>query len=138
MKIKFDITEIDKAAKAIVESIEKNKSTAVAFYGKMGAGKTTLIKEIAKQLGVEDIVQSPTFAIINEYSTDQGDLIYHFDLYRLENMEQAFDIGAEEYFNSGYLCLIEWPEIIENILPENTLTVKIKEVDPITREVEIS
>jgi len=138
MKIKFDITEIDKAAKAIVESIGKNKSTAVAFYGKMGAGKTTLIKEIAKQLGVEDIVQSPTFAIINEYSTDQGDLIYHFDLYRLENMEQAFDIGAEEYFNSGYLCLIEWPEIIENILPENTLTVKIKEVDPITREVEIS
>ena len=138
MKIKFDITEIDKAAKAIVESIEKNKSTAVAFYGKMGAGKTTLIKEIAKQLGVEDIVQSPTFAIINEYSTDQGDLIYHFDLYRLENMEQAFDIGAEEYFNSGYLCLIEWPEIIENILPENTLIVKIKEVDPITRELEIS
>ena len=137
MKLQFDIENIDKAAGAIIEEINKKGANIVAFYGKMGAGKTTLIKQLAKKLGVNDIVQSPTFAIINEYLTDKDSIIYHFDLYRLENIEQAFDIGIEEYFNSGNLCLIEWPEIIEPVLPESTVRVKIQEIDPVTRSLEI-
>lgn len=102
-----------------------------AFYGNMGAGKTTFIKEFCRQLGVETIVNSPTFAIVNEYLARSGQSIYHFDLYRLKNWEEMLDIGYEDYFFSGNYCLIEWPEKIENLLPADTVEVRI-ETDPET------
>ncbi len=100
----------------------------VAFLGQMGAGKTTLIKQICQSLGTADVVNSPTFAIVNVYEYDNGE-IYHFDCYRLKNLEEALDFGAEEYINSGELCLIEWPEVISRLLPEDTRTISIEEKD---------
>lgn len=99
-----------------------------AFYGAMGAGKTTFIREICRQLQVSDNVSSPTFSIINEYKTEAGDSIYHFDFYRLSNTSDALAIGSEDYFYSGDYCLIEWPGIVNILLPENTVSVNI-EVD---------
>ncbi len=96
-----------------------------AFYGEMGAGKTTFIKAICKYFGVEDIVSSPTFAIINEYLTSDQEQIFHFDFYRLKNAGELFDIGYEDYFYSNSYCLIEWPEKIEEFLPEETIRVDI-------------
>jgi tRNA threonylcarbamoyladenosine biosynthesis protein TsaE len=97
------------------------------FEGDMGAGKTTLIKEICKQLNVGDVVTSPTYSIINEYQNSAGDPIYHFDFYRLNDESEAYDIGADEYFDSGEYCLIEWPSKVPTLLPEsNFLTVSIK------------
>lgn len=104
----------------------------VAFFGPMGAGKTTLIKEIALQLGVSDPVTSPTFALVNQYPTAAGKTIYHFDFYRIDRVEEAFDLGYEEYFYGGDLCLIEWPEKIEPLLPPDTLRIEIA-VDPENR-----
>ena len=98
-----------------------------AFFGKMGVGKTTLIKEICLQLGVEDNVCSPTFAIINVYNTREGDPVYHFDFYRLKNQDEAYDIGYEEYFYSGEYCFTEWTEKIEDLLPEHYVRVEIEE-----------
>lgn len=105
--------------------------TVFAFNGQMGAGKTTFINALAKALGVEDDpTGSPTFAIINEYRSDTtAELIYHFDLYRIENLEQAFDIGIEDYLDSGAVCLIEWPDRIADILPDDTVTVDIRVLD---------
>lgn len=102
-----------------------------AFFGKMGAGKTTLIKELCAQLGVEDNVCSPTFAIINEYSTGEGEPVYHFDFYRLKSLDEAYDLGYEEYFYSGCYCFSEWTEKIEPLLPEHYLRVAIDEVDAV-------
>lgn len=102
-----------------------------AFFGKMGAGKTTLIKELCAQLGVEDNVCSPTFAIINEYSSGKGEPVYHFDFYRLKSLDEAYDLGYEEYFYSGCYCFSEWTEKIEPLLPEHYLRVAIDEVDAI-------
>ncbi len=99
-----------------------------AFYGKMGAGKTTLIKEICKTLEVEDVVNSPTFAIVNEYNSKK-EKIFHFDFYRLKNIQEAFDIGYEDYFYSGNYCLIEWPEKITELLPQNFVRIQIDEDD---------
>ena len=96
-----------------------------AFYGHMGAGKTTLIKEIAAQLGVEEVVTSPTFALVNQYITSAGEPVFHFDFYRIDRIEEAFDLGYEEYFYSGAVCLIEWPEKIEELLPSDTLRIQI-------------
>lgn len=98
----------------------------VTFIGQMGAGKTTLIKQICQSLGTEDVVNSPTFAIVNVYEYGKGE-IYHFDCYRLKNIEEALDFGAEEYINSGELCLIEWPEVISRLLPEDTRTIRIED-----------
>jgi tRNA threonylcarbamoyladenosine biosynthesis protein TsaE len=92
----------------------------------MGAGKTTFIKALCRELGVDDIVQSPTFAIINEYKTRQGNSIFHFDFYRIRKPEEAFDIGYEDYFYSGSYCFIEWPELVESLLPADTIRVTLK------------
>lgn len=109
--------------------------TIFAFYGEMGAGKTTFINALTHQLGVEeDVTNSPSFSIINEYRSDTtAELIYHFDLYRLENLEEAFDIGVEDYFDSGALCLLEWPERIDEILPDDTVKVSLTVNDDLTR-----
>jgi len=108
--------EIDRAAAKVLKVIGSNR--IVCLYGEMGSGKTTLIKAICKKLGVVDHVVSPTFALINEYSTPESEIVYHFDFYRINRLEEVFDFGYEEYFyNQKGLCLIEWPELIEDILP---------------------
>ena len=116
------LDELDMVAQAVLDSLEGR--TIVALDAPMGAGKTTLISRIAEQLGAEDDVTSPTFAIVNEYVGQR--VIYHFDMYRIERVEEALDFGCEEYISSGELCLIEWPEKIEPLLPEDTMVVKIE------------
>ena len=103
----------------------RNEADVIAFYGSMGAGKTTLIKNLCHRMGVTDEVNSPTFAIVNEYVTEEGESVYHFDFYRIKKLEEAYDIGYENYFYSGNLCLIEWPEMIEPLLPEKYIRVEI-------------
>lgn len=105
---------------------QRGEADVVAFYGPMGAGKTTLIKDLCHRMGVTDEVNSPTFAIMNEYVTCEGESVYHFDFYRIKKLEEAYDIGYENYFYSGNLCLIEWPELIEPLLPERYLRVDIR------------
>lgn len=100
-----------------------------AFHGSMGAGKTTFIKALCEELGVTETVGSPTFAIINEYKDGQGLPIYHFDFYRINKLEEVYDFGYEDYFYSGNLCLIEWPELVESLLPENTVRISIEELE---------
>lgn len=126
-----DLSALPQAAEQFVEAMDSY--TVFAFNGPMGAGKTTFIRALCTALGVEDdYATSPSFSIINEYrSATTAELIYHFDLYRLESVEEAFDIGVEDYFDSGALCLLEWPERIADILPDDTVTVDIT-VDPIT------
>ena len=123
---------IHEAAKEFVKEMGEGK--VFAFYGKMGAGKTTFIKAICEVLGVEDVITSPTFAIINEYTDGKGDPIYHFDFYRIKKLEEVYDMGYEDYFYSGNLCLLEWPELIEDILPENVIKVTIEEQPDGTRK----
>ena len=127
------LAEIDDAAKQMVAMMDD--FTMFAFYGEMGAGKTTFINALSHALGVEDdVTNSPSFSIINEYRSDTtAELIYHFDLYRLESMDEAFDIGVEDYFDSGAVCLLEWPERIEDILPEDTVKINIKVNDDDSR-----
>lgn len=108
-----------------------------AFYGKMGAGKTTFIKAVCEELGVDDVITSPTFAIVNEYqSATTGNVIYHFDFYRIKKLDEVFDMGYEDYFYSGALCFLEWPELIEDILPGDAVKVTITEQDDGSRVVE--
>ena len=97
-----------------------------AFYGEMGAGKTTFIKALCKQAGVKDLVSSPSFALVYEYRTENTDKVYHFDFYRIKNPSEIFDLGYEDYLYSGNLCFIEWPEVAQALLPENAVKVKIK------------
>ncbi len=104
----------------------RGEADVIAFYGSMGAGKTTLIKDFCHRMGVTDEVNSPTFAIVNEYVTVEGTPVYHFDFYRIKKLEEAYDIGYENYFYSGCLCLIEWPELIEPLLPDRYLRVELK------------
>lgn len=104
----------------------RDQSDLIAFYGAMGAGKTTLIKDLCHRMEVTDEVNSPTFAIVNEYSTVEGEPVYHFDFYRIKKLEEVFDIGYENYFYSGHLCLLEWPEMIEPLLPESFIRVDIR------------
>ena len=104
----------------------REESDIIAFYGSMGAGKTTLIKNLCHRMGVTDEVNSPTFAIVNEYVTEEGESVYHFDFYRIKKIEEAYDIGFENYFDSGNLCLIEWPEMIEPLMPEKYIRVDIR------------
>jgi len=118
------LEDLERAAKAFLEAIGGN--TLIAFYAPMGAGKTTFTTALCKALGVqEDAVSSPTFAIVNEYRGGLGQPIFHFDFYRIENPAEALDIGLYDYLDSGYLCLMEWPENIEGLLPEETLKVSI-------------
>ena len=105
----------------------RDEADIIAFYGAMGAGKTTLIKNLCHRMGVTDEVNSPTFAIVNEYVTEEGESVYHFDFYRIKKLEEAYDIGYENYFDSGNLCLIEWPEMIEPLLPEKYIRVEIQQ-----------
>lgn len=115
-------SELPQVAQQILQQCH---SKTIVFIGQMGAGKTTLIKELCKQLGVKDQTSSPTFAIINEYRDKQNKPIYHFDLYRLKNLNEVFDLGYEDYFYSGHYCFVEWPQIMEKHLPPNYCTVKI-------------
>ena len=124
MEIKFKEEDIKQAAKQFVEGMGEN--TVFAFYGKMGTGKTTFIKAVCEELGVDDTVTSPTFAIVNEYEAANGRPIYHFDFYRIKKVSEAYDMGCEEYFYSGHPCFIEWPELIEEVLPEETVNVTIE------------
>lgn len=117
------LDELDKVAEAVIDSLDGR--TVVAFDAPMGAGKTTLISRIAALLGAEDSVTSPTFAIVNQYEGRER-TIYHFDMYRIERVEEALDFGSEEYLSSGELCLVEWPEKIESLLPEDTMIVRIE------------
>ena len=119
-----DLQDLDRAAGAFLEAIGDRR--LIALYGSMGAGKTTFTMAVCKRLGVrEDAVSSPTFAIVNEYRTGTGEPMYHFDFYRIERLEEAYDIGLYDYLDSGCLCLMEWPENIEDLLPEETLKVHI-------------
>lgn len=131
------LADIDDAARKFIELMDDR--TIYAFYGEMGAGKTTFINALSRALGVEDdATGSPSFAIINEYRSDStAELIYHFDLYRLENMEEALDLGIEDYFDSGALCLLEWPERVEDLLPDDTVRVRISIDDDGCRTLQI-
>ena len=135
MEIKIDSLEnIHEAAKKFIAAMGDN--TVFAFYGKMGAGKTTFIKAVCEELGVTDVINSPTFAIVNEYRSDEnGELIYHFDFYRIKTLEEVYDMGYEDYFYSGALCFIEWPELIEELLPGDAVSVHIDENEDGTRTV---
>lgn len=122
------LDQIHEAARQFIGAMGDN--TVFALYGKMGAGKTTFIKAVCEELGVSDVITSPTFAIVNEYrSDDAGELIYHFDFYRIKKLDEVYDMGYEDYFYSGALCFIEWPELIEELLPGNTIKVTIEEVE---------
>lgn len=129
------LAELPDAAEEIIRSL--GGRTIVAFRGEMGAGKTTLIREIAARLGSDDVVTSPTFAIINQYAAAEGRTLYPFDFYRIDRLEEAYDFGYEEYFDSGDLCLVEWPEKIEPLLPENTMNVRITALSEQERRIEI-
>ena len=135
MEIKItSLDSIHEAAKQFIAAMEDN--TVFAFYGKMGAGKTTFIKAICEELGVTDVINSPTFAIVNEYRSDEtGELIYHFDFYRIKKLDEVYDMGYEDYFYSGALCFIEWPELVEEVLPGDAVKVIIEEVEDGTRSV---
>lgn len=134
MEIKIkSIEEIGEAATQFINEMGEN--TVFAFYGKMGAGKTTFIKAVCEQLGVEDVINSPTFAIVNEYVDRQGEPIYHFDFYRIKKEQEVLDIGYEDYVYSGHVCFMEWPELIENLLPEDAVKVTIEEENDGSRKI---
>lgn len=151
MEIKIEnIDTIAQSAREFVAAIGENR--VLAFYGKMGAGKTTFIKAVCEVLGVDDVITSPTFAIVNEYGispeacTAEGDVkkaiddgslttVYHFDFYRIKKLEEVYDMGYEDYFYSGQLCFMEWPELIEELLPEDAVIVRIEENADGTRTV---
>ncbi|MCK5822474.1 MAG: tRNA (adenosine(37)-N6)-threonylcarbamoyltransferase complex ATPase subunit type 1 TsaE [Bacteroidales bacterium] len=120
-----NISEIKKTAKLFLNKTKEFKK--FAFFGDMGVGKTTFIKELCKQLGVTDVVNSPSFAIVNEYMSANNEIIYHFDFYRIKNINEVFDFGYEEYFYSPNYCFVEWPEKIEHLLPDDFISVNIIE-----------
>ena len=133
MEIKIqDLEHIREAAREFIAAMGEH--TVFAFYGKMGAGKTTFIKAICEELGVDDVITSPTFAIVNEYTATDGP-IYHFDFYRIKKLEEVYDMGFEDYFYSNAICFIEWPELIEEVLPEEAVKVTIAENADGTRSV---
>jgi tRNA threonylcarbamoyladenosine biosynthesis protein TsaE len=136
--MKITITSLDniqEAAQEFLNNLGDNK--IFAFYGKMGAGKTTFIKAICEALDVDDVITSPTFAIVNEYTSNKlGEPIYHFDFYRIKKLDEVSDMGYEDYFYSGNLCFLEWPELIEDLLPEDAVKVTITANEDGTRNIE--
>jgi len=136
MKRTFNLNGIEAVAAEFIRLIGDRK--AVAFYGEMGAGKTTFIKTVCRQAGVVNSINSPTFSIVNEYETAGGDIIYHIDLYRINNIDDIYNIGLDEIIYSGSLCLIEWPEIIRNLLPPDTVSATIRELTGGLREIVVS
>lgn len=125
--ITFEINGVEELSKVSDLLMSwRDKSNIIAFYGNMGAGKTTLVKNLCSRLGVQDEVNSPTFALVNEYQTEDFDSVFHFDFYRIKSLEEVFDIGYEDYFYGGSLCLLEWPELIDPIMPEHFIKVEIK------------
>ena len=129
MEIRINsLADINEAAKQFIANMRNGK--VFAFYGKMGGGKTTFIKAICEEMGVEDVITSPTFAIVNEYTSQKtGDTIYHFDFYRIKKLEEVYDMGYEDYFYGGSICFLEWPELIEDLLPEDAVKVSIEETE---------
>jgi len=119
------------------EIISSAKNKTLLFYGQMGVGKTTLIKELCRSLGVLDNISSPTFSLVNEYQTANNDKVYHFDFYRIEDEEEAFDIGIEDYFDSKNWCFIEWPENIENLLPLDAVEIHLSLLDDEQRNIQL-
>ena len=137
MEIKIQSLEsIHEAAREFIAAMGDN--TVFALYGKMGAGKTTFVKALCEELGVTDVITSPTFAIVNEYRSDEtGELIYHFDFYRIKKLSEVYDMGYEDYFYSGALCFIEWPELVEELLPGNAVKVTIEELEDGNRVIKL-
>ena len=135
-RIEIDsLSELDDIAREILDALDGRN--VVLFRGGMGAGKTTLISRIVALMGAEDTVTSPTFALVNQYVGDNDRLIFHFDFYRIDSIDEVFDLGYEEYFYSGELCLVEWPEKIEQLLPDDAMTVRITAGDDEQRIFEI-
>ena len=134
MELNYLLTDLNKAAEFI---IKHSKNKIILFYGNMGAGKTTLIKEICKQLGVTERVSSPTYSIVNEYDT-ANDKIYHFDLYRMKDEEEAYQVGFEEYIDSGHWIFIEWPDRLNRLMPEEASKISISILDHDNRVLEIT
>lgn len=136
MKKIYTLEEIDEVAREFLLLLQESASKVVAFYAEMGAGKTTFIKALCAQLDVQAEVNSPTFAIVNDYPSPHGS-VFHFDYYRIKSMAEAFDIGTEDYFYSGQICLVEWPEKIEALLPEDALIVNINVLPDDSREISV-
>lgn len=134
MNINFTLSELPEIANKIIQYVPHK---VLLFYGKMGVGKTTLIKEVVKQLKVEDLVNSPTFSLVNEYHTNEGKTIYHFDFYRIEKEEEALDIGIDDYFYNNEWCLVEWPEKVKNLLPLNAVEIHLSINDDESRNITI-
>jgi tRNA threonylcarbamoyladenosine biosynthesis protein TsaE len=135
MKRSYQLSEISETAKWILNNC---KSRVILFYGPMGSGKTTLIKEISKHLEVDDVTSSPTFSLVNEYHSKNKDVLYHFDFYRINDEEEAYDMGIEEYFDRGAWCFIEWPNKVENLLPLESVVIKLAINQDNTRTIEIN
>ena len=136
---KFTIPSIDKIGEVAEEFLKAYPEPAVfCMYGSMGAGKTTFVQALCEKLNVEDVVNSPSFAILNVYNTDKQDSVYHFDFYRLKEEEEAFDLGYEDYFYSDSYCFVEWPEKIASLLPEKRYDVKVTVLDDNSRQIEVS
>ena len=131
----YSLKNLSSIAKEVL-AIAENKM--LLFYGEMGVGKTTLIKEICFQLGVLDTISSPTFSLVNEYNTTKNEVVYHFDFYRIENQEEVYDIGIEDYFDSNNWCLIEWPENAENLLPLKFVEIHLFRLDDGQRKIQLN
>ncbi len=139
MEKRLEITSLEDLRATVGEIIDfANGSNIWLFLGEMGAGKTTTIQAICERIGVLDSVHSPTFSIVNEYLTEDDKTVYHFDFYRIENVEEVFSIGIEEYFDSGNLCLLEWPQNIESVLPDTFVRIDITENPDRTRTIKLS
>ncbi len=135
MKKKYQLSDLSIIATWLIDN---SKSHTLLFYGAMGSGKTTLIKEISKQLGVRDVTSSPTFSLVNEYQSEKGDLLYHFDFYRINDEEEAYDMGIEEYFDNDAWCFVEWPEKVQNLLPLESVEIKLTINPDNTRTLELN